>query len=536
MRVSAAIAGWAYATLCLASCSSAFSHGASSGACEDMQPKHIQAQPQNPRTHHITIHTSRPFYSPGDTVSVTVRSSRDFLGFLLQARRTSDGRTAGSFVFAPLHSKPMTCSEEADTVTHSDKSRKRNLPFQWKAPARPVGDIRFLLSVVQSYFVYWARIESSIVSQQTQSRALFHGRVEPSSPMAPPGQRPEGTEGTVPAPRLPLTLPRQLADTFAVALAGAAGEDSLDPVPASTGVSEFSGGEEILFQPSSHTATAVGNGRQPSGDRNPTLEPSLDVSELERLVALRSSSSEGFASSPITHPRTQENPSFDSLETCLPSDMDEQEKMEASNKTVTRPSLDTVHQTHPWRLWSSEALTGNGAGEATPSPIFHTSATPRPPIAGGQSEVSRPSASFLPQSKHKEPRMGEGNEEGGVSYPRKTNSRPEAGQEEASAPLGVQLRTPQLGILLCLSATLGMVLAAGLCYLHTQYCHRRTEVSFSEPARDAVARSDGDEIVHVRQIGENSFVVADGEYNWLTSSVGSQKNSPLRNPSSQASQ
>lgn len=69
MRVSAALAGWAYTTLCLASCSSAFSHGASSGACEDMQPKHIRAQPQNPRTHHVTIHTSRPFYSPGDTVS-----------------------------------------------------------------------------------------------------------------------------------------------------------------------------------------------------------------------------------------------------------------------------------------------------------------------------------------------------------------------------------------------------------------------------------------------------------------------------------
>lgn len=210
--------------------------------------------------------------------------------------------------------------------------------------------------------------------------------------------------------------------------------------------------------------------------------------------------------------------------------------MEASNKTVTRPSLDAVHQTRPWRLWSSEALTGNGAGAATPSPVFHTSATPRPPIAGGQSEVSRPSASFLPQSKHKEPRVGEGNAEGGVSYPRKTNPRPETGQEEASAPLGAQLRTPQLGILLGLSAALGMVLAAGLCYLHMQYCHRRTEVSLSEPARDAVARSDGDEIVHVRQIGENSFVLADGEYDWLASSVGSQKNSPLRNPSSQASQ
>lgn len=71
MRVPAALTGWACATLCLASCSSAFSHGAGLVACEDMQPKHIGAQPQDPGTHHITIHTSRSSYSPGDTVPGT---------------------------------------------------------------------------------------------------------------------------------------------------------------------------------------------------------------------------------------------------------------------------------------------------------------------------------------------------------------------------------------------------------------------------------------------------------------------------------
>jgi hypothetical protein len=79
--------------------------------------------------------------------------------------------------------------------------------------------------------------------------------------------------------------------------------------------------------------------------------------------------------------------------------------------------------------------------------------------------------------------------------------------------LEIQLRTPQLGILLCLAATLGMALAAGLCYLHTQYCHKQTEVSFSEPAADAVARSDSGETVHVRKTGENSFVLVQVEYN-----------------------
>ncbi|XP_014635675.1 PREDICTED: uncharacterized protein LOC101397299 [Ceratotherium simum simum] len=522
MRVPAALAGWACATLCLASCSSAFSHGAGVAACEHMQPTHIRAQPQDPGTHHITIHTSSSSYSPGDTVPVTVRSSRNFMGFLLQARRVSDHQIAGTFVFIPPHSKLMTCFEEADTVTHSDKSRKRNLSFEWKAPAQPVGDVRFLLSVVQSYFVYWARIESSVVSQQTHNRALSDGRVEPSLLMPTPGQRPEGLEGTAPAPSLPITLLQQRTDVLAVALTGAAEEDSLDPVPASFWVTEFPGGAEVLFQPSSHTATAVSNGQQPSGDSNPTLEPSLDVHGLERLVALRRFSSEGFAPSPSTHHRTQDDPRFDSSETCLPSDRDEQDEMEISNKTVIRPPLYTVHLTYPQRLWSSEALTGNGAGAANPTPVFHTSA-PRLPTAGGQSEVSRPSASFLPQSKHREPRVGEGNGEGRGGYPRKTHPRPEVGQEGASAPSGIQLRTAQLGILLCLSATLGMALAAGLCYLYTQYCRRQAEVSFSEPAQDAAVSSDRGEIVHVRKIGENSFVLVEAEYNWTTPSLGNKK-------------
>ncbi|XP_032268836.1 reelin domain-containing protein 1 [Phoca vitulina] len=520
MWVSAALGGWSCAALCLASCSAAFSHGAGSGACEDMQPKHIQAQPQDPQTHHITIHTGRSSYSPGDTVPVTVRSIRDFMGFLLQARRVSDHQIAGTFVFIPPHSKAVACFQEADTVTHSDKSRKRNLSFEWKAPAQPVGNITFLLSVVQSYFIYWERIESSVVSQQTHRGAHADGGKQPGSPMPTSGWR---REGTTPAPSPPSALPQQRANIFAVAPTGAAEENSLDSFPASFWVTEFSGDAETLFQSSSHMATAVSNGQQPRGDSNPILEPSLDIRGLERFMALRRFFPEGIASSPRTHLRTQDDPNFDSLETCLSSDRHEQDKMESSNRTMMRPPLSTAHLTYPRHLWSSEALTGNGAGAATPTPVFHTSATSGSPAAGGQSEASRPSASFSPQSKRKEARVLEEHGGGRVGYPRKTNPRPEVGQQGASAPSGIQLRAPQLGILLCLSATLGMALAACLRCLHTQYCHKWTEVSFSEPAGDAVARSDGGETVRVRKIGENSFVLVEAEYNWTPSSVGNEK-------------
>ena len=103
------------------------------------------------------------------------------------------------------------------------------------------------------------------------------------------------------APRVPVTLPQQRTDVSAVAVPGAAEEDSLDPVPANVQVTEFPGAAETPFQASSHIAAVVSDGHQPSGDSTPTLEPSLDVRGLERFMAIRGFSSESFASSPSTH-------------------------------------------------------------------------------------------------------------------------------------------------------------------------------------------------------------------------------------------
>ncbi|KAM6148032.1 reelin domain-containing protein 1 [Erethizon dorsatum] len=533
MRVPAALAGWACITLCLASCSSAFSHGASAVACEDMQPRHIGAQPQRPSTHHISIHAGRPSYSPGDQIPVSVRSSRDFMGFLLQAWRTSERQTAGTFVFIPPRSKLMTCLEEADTVTHSDKSPKRNLSFVWKAPAQPVGDVRFLLSVVQSYFVYWARIESSIVSQETHSRAYSDDSrsSEAGSPVPALGQRRGCREETAPAwdgeqnqkqklPNsmginfflgYPLPVPHRSSTAghrfFAFALTGAAEENSLDLAPTSPALMKLPGDAQTLTPNPLHTAATASTSQGPGGDSSPTLEPSLDVHRLERLVALG----------------TQSDRNFNSLETCLSLGTDEQDKMVASNRTLMRPSLYTVHFTNPQHLWSSEAFSGHGAGVANPTPDFHTFSISRLPAADGYEEEPKPSASFLPESKHKEARVGEGTGGAGMGHPSKTNPKPEVGLEEDSASLGIQFRTPKLGLLLSLSATLGIALAAGLCYLYTHYCHKQTKVSFSEPAAGAIARSDSGETVYVRRIGENSFVLVQAEYNRIAPSVGSKK-------------
>ncbi|MGH0154679.1 UNVERIFIED_CONTAM: hypothetical protein FKN15_027869 [Acipenser sinensis] len=144
MRSGAVLLGWLEVALTLVSCTSGFSHGANPSACADIKPRHIRAQPHNPHNNHITLHTDRASYLPGDGVPVAVRSSQNFMGFLIQPRRVTDDHITGSFVVAPSSSKLLSCLEEGDTVTHSDKSLKRNLSFVWRATDQPSGDICFL--------------------------------------------------------------------------------------------------------------------------------------------------------------------------------------------------------------------------------------------------------------------------------------------------------------------------------------------------------------------------------------------------------
>ncbi|XP_029382738.1 reelin domain-containing protein 1 [Echeneis naucrates] len=161
--------------LMLAPPTASFSHGASTTSCQEMIPGHIQAQPQDLRHSHVTLRTSASSYLPGQLVTVTVRSSRDFMGFLLQARsstRVGMGPVGGSWPLMPPGTHTLRCLSEGDTLTHSDKQLKRNLSFVWRAPDAPKGDIRFYITVVQSYFVYWAGIESAVVRDGT--RGLWH--------------------------------------------------------------------------------------------------------------------------------------------------------------------------------------------------------------------------------------------------------------------------------------------------------------------------------------------------------------------------
>ncbi|KAI5609239.1 putative ferric-chelate reductase 1 [Silurus asotus] len=142
----------------------------------NMKPGHISAHSQH--THSataVTIHTSRMVYLPQHTLTVSVRSSRAFMGLLLHARSVTEDRVVrGQFTLHPPGTHTLSCLSTADTVTHSEKLLKRNLSFTWRAPAQPSGDLRFYITVVHSYFVYWTRIHSAVVHDGTRKIPTEH--------------------------------------------------------------------------------------------------------------------------------------------------------------------------------------------------------------------------------------------------------------------------------------------------------------------------------------------------------------------------
>ncbi|CAM5140484.1 unnamed protein product [Natator depressus] len=544
MKVQVVITGWACTILCSLSYTAAFSHGASLSACGDMTPKHIRAQLQNPRNNYITVHTNMSFYFPGDKVPVTVRSTRDFMGFLLQARRVSNDQVAGTFVFIPPGSKLLTCFEDGDSVTHSDKSLKRNLSFVWKAPAQPIGDIKFFLSVVQSYFVYWVRIESAIVSHRIQNRTPADSSKKSSIIMPTPLQKPTDLKVTVTASKgsttpNSITVFTQTAKFMPARLTRIAVTKVLEPA--------FGSGQdtEQLDKGKQHSETSVDSvalrvsSRHGGGQANrssiysdQSLEPSLEFQGLDMANILRSFILQDYTSSPSTPDGPPSISGASTSQLCLTCKEDIQEIAVNSNQEMTKPVLHATASLST-QLWYTYLLAVPGTvsqhkdREADLDVSSSLSSASRQ-MTERQSVTQKASANFLLQSEQAVSGGEEENQEevAGNTLPWVTRPIPDAAVPGKGAEYprrGTQFIAAQLGILLGCTAALGMALAAGLRYIHAQYCHKRTEVSFSEPDNDVITMREGGEMMQFRKIRENSFVLVQAEYNWISPSGSGKK-------------
>lgn len=107
-----------------------------------------------------------------------------------------------------------------------------------------------------------------------------------------------------------------------------------------------------------------------------------------------------------------------------------------------------------------------------------------------------------------------------VTRPAPDSAVPEKGEGPGR---GTRLLAVQLGILLLCTAALGLALAAAMRCVCAQHCHKRAEVSFSQPDPDVITVTDNGEVMHFRKIRENSFVLVQAEYNWVSPSSSGKK-------------
>ncbi|XP_070612751.1 reelin domain-containing protein 1 [Erythrolamprus reginae] len=512
---------WAFTILYLVSYTYAFSHGASLSACSDMRPKHIRANLQNPQNNYITIHTNTSF-SPGDKVPVTIRSSRDFMGFMLQARRVLNDQIAGTFVYIPPGSKLLSCFEDGDTVTHSDKSLKRNLSFVWKAPDQPIGNIRFFLSVVQSYFVYWAKIESSTVSQQIQNRTIAENNDVSSTIKTALIQEFIDLKGTFPVGKR-----NSVPDTIVTPFEIFTPTPSLIRTEATLALDSTSHGKQASgvgitrnFLPESFEDRVTlhdimfNNGTEKNDGF--MLESSLQLPDLNVKVQDNFSGANNGTETASSIPMSL---------LCLTCKKSMQETLMTPTSYATK-SVPPVATSPLVKFWDSpmpEDLDIEENRDAYQS----LSAVSRQ-MANKEPITQKVPLNFLPQAEF--PTSGQ------KTYDQKEVSRntllkvtrikPQAavsGVDKEKPHKTSRLVAAQLGVLLGCSAVLGMVLAVGLRCIHSQYCHKRTEVSFSEPDNNVIALQDSGEMMHFRKIRENSFVLVQAEYNWISPSSSVKK-------------
>ncbi|XP_058660292.1 reelin domain-containing protein 1 [Ammospiza caudacuta] len=477
-RAHSAIVGWACTTLCLVSCAAAFSQGASRSACSDMMPRHLRVQLHSSNSNYITVHTNMSFFFPGDKVPVTVRSTRDYMGFMLQARRVSNNEIAGTFIFLPPGSKLLNCFEDGDTVTHSDKSLKRNLSFVWKAPDQPIGDIKFFISIVQSYFVYWAKIESAVVAQGGQNKTLADKKAEAAAPT--PLQGPADPHPTAPEPGF-----------------GVGSETRPVAEPKQPG----------------RTLRAVPGRSIRSGGRG--LEPSLPTQDVGIVDALQGSLSQDNASSYSTSNGSIASPA--TLHLCLMCTGNRKGSTEsgtilkASLRVTSSPSAPHV-RTHLGGIaatiaWPGDASTAGNLSSASRQ-MAGRELAPQPERAGTRAEED------------KDEQEAAGNTLPWVTGPAPKSAVPGIGEGPGR---GSRLLAAQLGLLLLCTAALGLALAAAVRCVCAQQCHKRSEVTFSEPEPDVITVTEHGAVMRFRRTRDNGLVLLPAPCNWVSPSSSTSR-------------
>ncbi|XP_045369198.2 ferric-chelate reductase 1 isoform X2 [Camelus bactrianus] len=142
-----------------------YPNGKVTKSCHGMIPEHGHT-PQSDPAHNISV--SQMTFKPGDQIKVTL-SGPPFKGFLLEARNAEDlsGPPVGSFTLIDSQvSQLLTCEDtQGSAVSHTNSHEKTEIKVYWNAPSSAPNHIKFLVTIVEKYRIYWVKIPSPVISQ-----------------------------------------------------------------------------------------------------------------------------------------------------------------------------------------------------------------------------------------------------------------------------------------------------------------------------------------------------------------------------------
>ncbi|ESO82057.1 hypothetical protein LOTGIDRAFT_237149 [Lottia gigantea] len=156
------------AMLCLID---SYPSGAPSSSCINLLPNHHGTASQ-PLPAPYTISINRDTYSPRTPLIVFGKPA--FMAFLIQGQRKDTGDPAGEFVRLPANTKYLRCSNEQDSVTHSNPTPRNISQFVWNPPLDDVGEIVFKGTVARTKSFYYGGLESKSIKYVPGSSELFN--------------------------------------------------------------------------------------------------------------------------------------------------------------------------------------------------------------------------------------------------------------------------------------------------------------------------------------------------------------------------
>ncbi|XP_066102891.1 ferric-chelate reductase 1 [Saccopteryx bilineata] len=134
-------------------------------SCQDMVPNHGHTSLLDP-VHNISV--SQTTFTSGDQIKVTL-SGPAFKGFLLEARDAENlsGSPIGSFTLIDSQvSQLLTCEDtQGSAVSHTNPHKKTEIEVYWNVPKSAPNHVRFLVTVVEKYKIYWVKIPGPVISQ-----------------------------------------------------------------------------------------------------------------------------------------------------------------------------------------------------------------------------------------------------------------------------------------------------------------------------------------------------------------------------------